>query len=471
MAPWIYKEHFARSVSYGLGPVVGYVNKHSIEPGGRFSIALSRNNDTAEISGVLEVYRIGHYGKDDRKLVFRSNRVVVHEQIVSIDSFIVGPPWKHEDIAFSTADWKSGYYTFDFVTDRDRRVRDLAYIIVRDANRAGDVLVKLSTNTYQAYNRWGGGSYYRTPMLTGVQKTNMVSFDRPTPTQFYSWEYYYVRWLERYAAKHNLRIGYAANHDLHVNPGIADNYTLLISLGHDEYWSQREFDVHYKRIFEQGKNSLFLGANTGYWRMRYSDIHHAGEGRQMLTYKAALGKERVAGKSLFDPVLNSPSGELPTGLFRGVAGYPETMLMGVGWESWFLEGSPRRHGYTLKTALPWLVEGTGLKEGDAVADVIGYEWDNISLKDDGKPVWTRETANIPMLPREDLTIVMEGELVDEYGNPGRAQAVYFESKAGAKVFSAGTIRWPWGLEKPGFKEDRFVRLNENLLTWFLADGK
>lgn len=62
---------------------------------------------------------------------------------------------------------------------------------------------------------------------------------------------------------------------------------------------------------------------------------------------------------------------------------------------------------------------------------------------------------------------MDGHPVDENGQEGLAQAVYFESDAGAKVSSAGTIRWAWGLGKPGFREDRFIRLNENLLAWFL----
>jgi hypothetical protein len=100
-----------------------------------------------------------------------------------------------------------------------------------------------------------------------------------------------------------------------------------------------------------------------------------------------------------------------------------------------------------------------------------YEWDNTSLEYNEVQVWSRETAKIPYLPREELTVVMDGRPVDENGQQGLAQAVYFESDAGAKVFSAGTIRWAWGLGKPGFKEDRFLRLNENLLAGFLATPK
>jgi len=471
VAPHIYTENFNRSLSAGQGPVSGVVNKHSIEPGEHFSIALSTSSGTAGINGVLEIYRIGYYGTDDRKLVFRSDRVVVHHQLTSIDSFAVGVPWKREAIDIQTENWDSGYYAFDFVTDRDQRVPDIAYLVVRDPDHAGDILVKLSTNTYQAYNRWGGSSLYRTSVLKGVRKTNIVSFDRPTQTQFYRWEYYYVRWLERYAQEHQLRVGYATNHDLHAYPDIADNYKLLISPGHDEYWSQREFDVHYKRIFEQGKNTLFLSANTAYWRVRYADVNHSGLDRQMLCYKNELTNKLVVGMNVFDPLCQTQSPLPVTGLFRGKAGYPETMLMGVGYESWFSSSKHARYGYKIRTALPWLVEGTGLREGDRVADIVGYEWDNTSLEHKGFQVWSRETAKIPYLPREQLTVVMDGHPVDDNGQPGLAQAVYFESEAGAKVFSAGTIHWAWGLGKPGFREDRFIRLNENLLAWFLDNGE
>ncbi len=57
--------------------------------------------------------------------------------------------------------------------------------------------------------------------------------------------------------------------------------------------------------------------------------------------------------------------------------------------------------------------------------------------------------------------------VGDYGNTDRAEAVYFESDTGAKVFSSGTNRWSWGLNREGFVEERFRRFNENLILDFL----
>ena len=102
-----------------------------------------------------------------------------------------------------------------------------------------------------------------------------------------------------------------------------------------------------------------------------------------------------------------------------------------------------------------------------MADVIGYEWDNTKLVFQGFPVWTEGASNIPRLDREGLQIIFEGPVYDVAGVEGTAQAVFFESDAGAKVFSAGTIRWAWGLRKPGFIEAGFQVLNENLILHFL----
>jgi len=66
-----------------------------------------------------------------------------------------------------------------------------------------------------------------------------------------------------------------------------------------------------------------------------------------------------------------------------------------------------------------------------------------------------------------LQVLFTGTPVDLNGKTGKAEAVYFISEAGAHVFSTGTIRWAWGLGKPGFEREQFKRFNENLFRYFL----
>ena len=60
-------------------------------------------------------------------------------------------------------------------------------------------------------------------------------------------------------------------------------------------------------------------------------------------------------------------------------------------------------------------------------------------------------------------MLFRGEAMDADGDPGLAAATWFVSPAGAKVFNAGTVRWAWGLTKPGFANPAFARFNENLV--------
>jgi hypothetical protein len=55
-----------------------------------------------------------------------------------------------------TTGWESGYYTIDFILAADKyRDLNVASLVVLPSVNHVDVLVELSTNTYQAYNVWG----------------------------------------------------------------------------------------------------------------------------------------------------------------------------------------------------------------------------------------------------------------------------------------------------------------------------
>jgi len=74
---------------------------------------------------------------------------------------------------------------------------------------------------------------------------------------------------------------------------------------------------------------------------------------------------------------------------------------------------------------------------------------------------------IPELDRNLIKVVFSGAPVDLENKPGKAEAVYFVSPAGGKVFSTGSIRWAWGLGKSAFEQDSFKRFNRNLLCHLL----
>lgn len=156
-------------------------------------------------------------------------------------------------------------------------------------------------------------------------------------------------------------------------------------------------------------------------------------------------------------------------MFREEARRPETMLMGSAYQSWFQpqdDNGPRFPYRVARTDLPFF-ENTGLKVGDIFAEVVGYEWDNRDPSGDGLRLWDEKQSKNTLLPKDLLKVLFTGSPVDNDGKQGLAEAVYFQAPSGAKVFNAGSIRWAWGLGKPGFERAPFKKFNENLVLQLL----
>lgn len=142
------------------------------------------------------------------------------------------------------------------------------------------------------------------------------------------------------------------------------------------------------------------------------------------------------------------------------------MLTGVAYQDWFPAESGPVTYYVASTDAPFF-EGTGYRVGDAAADVVGYEWDNRDPAGDSARLWDARRSHGALLPHEQIKVLFTGSARGEKTEAGRAEAVYFLSPAGAKVFSSGSIRWCWGLGKAGFERAAFKRFNENLVREFL----
>jgi hypothetical protein len=452
---------------YPSAQVWGYADRHSVVAGETFDLMLSTRPGAPSFTGRVEMLRIGHPAVGgERELVWRSSQTIsVGCQDVSSTAAAIGPGWEPTLRAVSTAGWRTGYYTVDLVNGDDgHRELDVAYIVVTDPKRSGDILVKLGTNTYQAYNSWGGQSLYASDLYH--LRGQIVAFDRPTPPSFLEYDRYLVTWLETIAERNNWTVDYATNFDLSINPSFMNDYRLVIVPGHDEYWAKEEFDAFEQRIFTHGQNVLFLGGDTAYAQIRYADVNRAPGGPD-------LGRQMVSYKQLDDPIRwRVPSAEadlLVTARFRDDRRRPETMLKGEASQGRFVPKSDRDPVYSLRVVrndLPFFA-GTGLAPGDSIGDVAGYEWGNTDPAGDGMRLWDSKRSRIAPLDPAAIKVLFIGSPVDFEGKPGKAESVYFVSPAGGKVFSAGTLRWVWGLSKPGFESEAFRHLNENMIRYFL----
>ena len=218
----------------------------------------------------------------------------------------------------ATSGWAPGCYYADIV-EQTTATRDVKAIfwIVTNPRRSGRVLCRLGTNTYQAYNPWGGHSLY--PNDDDEARGLIVSFDRPTPPSFFEYDVFLVQWLESLSGLGG--VDYCSNFDVHREPGLIDGYPLVVTSAHDEYWSDAEFGAFEKRIFQLGRNTAFFGANTAYCQVRYADLNRppsgADQGRQLVCYKTGV-----------DPIVSrvGDSHLLVTNNFRTNGRRPESQL-------------------------------------------------------------------------------------------------------------------------------------------------
>jgi hypothetical protein len=432
-----------------------YADRHSLAPGEPLRIMAAGGPGQPARRVRLEVFRITAAAP---ALVWTSDFVDVSYRGATASGSSIGPGWPPTFTASDTAAWSPGCYYADIV-EQTTAVRDVkaAAWVVRNPRRSGAVLVRLGTNTYQAYNPWGGHSLY--PNDDDEARGLLVSFDRPTPPSFFEYDIYLVQWLEGLAQGLG-GVDYATNFDVHADPTLIEPYPLVITSAHDEYWSGEEFDAFHRRIFKLGRNTAFLGANTAYCQVRYGDLNRAPGAPD-------LGRQLVCYKTASDPVAHhagSPDPRrLTTNNFRADARRPETMLLGSAYQNWFEPAGPQRPAYHVaRNDLP-VFAGTGWAVGDVAAEVVGYEWDNRDPEGDGARLWNAKASLDPAIDANSVIVLFRGEALADDGTRGVAEATLFRSAAGAQVFNAGSVRWAWGLGKDGFVNPAFQRFNENLI--------
>jgi hypothetical protein len=432
-----------------------YADRQSLRPGEPLNIMAAGGPGQPVRRARLEVFRVSSGAPAP---VWTSDFAEVRYRGATRSASAIGPGWPPTFANIDTSAWAPGCYYADIV-EQTTATRDVkaVFFVVTNPKRSGAVLLRLGTNTYQAYNPWGGHSLY--PNDDDENRGLIVSFDRPTEPSFFEYDVFLVSWLEGLAAGLG-GVDYATNFDVHADPTLIERYPLVLISAHDEYWSGEEFDAFHRRIFTLGRNTAFLGADAAYCQIRYGDLNR-GPGAP------ALGRQIVCYKTAADPIdLRPGKGDprrLVTNNFRTDARRPETMLMGGAYQNWFQPDGPQRPSYKVaRTDLP-LFEGTGWKVGDVAADVVGYEWDNRDPEGDGKRLWDPARSLDPAIDAASVSVLFRGEAVAEDGTHGLAEATLFRSAAGAQVFNAGAVRWAWGLGKEGFVSPAFQRFNENLV--------
>lgn len=412
--------------------VEGYPTRQSVAAGESVGLHVASRSDRFRV----EATRVGA----TRQTRWSIDSVAGRDHPVPERSWANGCGWPQTITLPTDADWPSGFYEIALEADDDpahrggpdraARLRSQAFIAVRPAPTAepNDILLVLATNTWNAYNQWGGRCLYsgadRVSFARPIERGYLrrpaapgeVAFDGritdlsepPDPTHkrlvdyqaagqwplwtasagWHNWERRFVAWAERWG----YTVDVATNRDLEDHPDLLDRYGLVASVGHDEYWSLGMRDT-IDRWVTAGGNWLILSGNTCFWQVRFGpDIgskpepqgHEADQ--TMVCHK---GRAR-----LDDPIRGVDDRRLTSMWSDPWIGHPETSTTGLS----FTRGGYHRIGdavaggqgaYTLHRPDHWVFAGTGLGVGDllgAESTIVGYEVDGCAMTwptDDG----------------------------------------------------------------------------------------
>ncbi len=378
---------------------------------------------------------------------------------------------------FATGPEQSGLYYLHARTESGKFFA-FPWVVAPSEPRSA-VAVLLSTNTWNAYNNFGGRSNYinsnglpERPAVNARQDLTRytragafnewaprdeeyppLSFERPEPNNWSGEdvqvtdpiagrqqchlapaEWRTLGWLEREGIEHDVY----AEAQLHDGTLNLDAYKLLIISVHPEYWSRQMYLAVKAWVYERGGKLMYLGGNGLNCEVEFVEPdalhfrnHQPSEGGEFRYFNQELGREV---DSRMDRTLES-----------------EANLLGVAMtETGIMTSAP----YRVLMADHWVFAGTGLSEGDTFGEnslhercpggASGHETDKIS----------------PSSPANTV-LLAKGLNPDD----GGAEIVTFETPTGGAVFSVGSITWPASL----LVDEAVSMITRNVIERFLAD--
>lgn len=318
------------------------------------------------------------------------------------------------------ADWVSGYYLVK-LRDAVNGGESYANFVVRSATPA-PIVINLSTNTWEAYNRWGNLSLYRdsrvTPAIVSeLGVAHQVTFQRPYLEGWGAGMFFlYDRPLVEWAESHGYPVSYSTDEDLRHAREAGPQTKLVIFSGHEEYYSMKDRNQLLK-LTARGVSEAFFGGNAWAWQARFNDTAHV-----MAVWRR---------KSL-DPGTNRRDKTVRWEAVR----LPQDALTGT-MQTWGAQVGPQTAYAT--SSWPW--NGAGVVGGADLGPVDGTEFDGITVN-------TALPTNLLMLSRTPFSGMP--------GVPANQAMTLWQKTPSAFVFAAGQTGFNWNLSYPGVTPQLWV---------------
>ncbi len=409
---------FVRTQNHRSEMIEGYCSHTSVRPGGTIDVFLSAKPAT---DVTIDLYRIGYYGGKGGRHMARLGPFPVTPQPT--------PPvganrlrecqWARTTPVTIPKDWVSGVYVGK-LSCRGHRYQSYIIFVVRD-DRKADLLFQTSDTTWQAYNKWPDAySLYDTDAPNRPwNATTWISYDRPYgfypqvvsnalsqgSGEFLLWEYPLCYWLEQ----QGYDVTYSSNIDTHVDGGGLDRVKCFLSVAHDEYWSLEMYDKVQAAI-KNGLNAAFLCGNSVSGVIPLNQRNAAGKPHRII-YRQGMFGGTNANNSTEKWEQHGPDESLLVGA--------RTMSPANGSGDWIVTN-----------AAHWIFAGTGMKNGDLIPGLVGWEHHG----DPGK---------VP-----GLEVIAAGQTLKAGGEESSYAATVYPGPKNNWVFNAATIFWSMGLAQP-----------------------
>jgi hypothetical protein len=395
---------------------------------------------TTAPSFTVTAFRIGDYPPTGGARVWASAARPGHVQapaVVQQPRHTVVAPWQ-PSLTVDTTGWPPGDYLLRL--DASTGPQQFVPLTVATPDNTGRVVVVNAVTTWQAYNRWGGYSLYTAPSGRMADRARAVSFDRPYQAEAMQGAgdfLIFERPLVQFAERSGLPLGYATDVDLAADPHLLDGARAVVTLGHDEYWSQEMRD-NATAARDRGVNLAFLGGNEVYRHIRF-EPGATGADRVEVDYK--VFEE--------DPVHTTDPAAATTQWRSPPDPRPESVLLGN-----FYECNPAQADMVAVDPGNWLLSGI-VHQGQVLPGLIGNEYERVDLR----------------VPTPHPIEVLFHSPVTCQGRHDVSDATYYTAPSGAGVFSAGTQYWIGALE-PGYRGQNssavIDAITTRLLTAFAA---
>jgi hypothetical protein len=409
--------------------------------------------------------------------------------------------------------WPSGVYLVQFTSSPEptsglvRQLGQDALFVLRPGHPSSPRLLQVGVATWSAYHVWGNRDLYGALSADGdwhhELRSHRVSFLRPgiglgTFNQSLwapgkgSYLFKFLQWC----ATEGIDLDCCTGLDLDAGTIDLDPYELVITVGHDEYWTGPQRDA-IEGFVRRGGNAAFFGGNLAFWQVRSRDngqtveCYKRGGGGSLRPHNQPLPGDGEPLDPLYrDPAQNpgQDNSTVTVEFHCDPVNRPTTSLTGVSMRNdesrrragedpsdlvfagacWWWEdlGGPERPavGFSVSDEAHWALAGTDLRAGDvfgAAQKVVGFECDGLDVEIvDGRPQPTGRDA-----PPAGVQIVAfadcRGWAEIDYSRcpPNRTPSVRLNdatyagvvtivswcSEAGGEVFTAPTTDWVFAL--------------------------